>query len=61
MYELKWMLELSDELKISLREDAAKELGLEVRTTVGKLREAIEKPEDIQEMIEIEDDLEMEL
>ena len=61
MYELNWMLSLSNESKISLRKDVAEELGLEMRTTVGKLREVLEKPEEHKEMIEVEDDLDMEL
>jgi len=61
MYELNWMLHLKDGDKISLRKDVADELGLEVRTTVGKLREVLDKPEEHKEMVEVEDDLNMEL
>ena len=62
MRELQWMLELSDETRITLRQDVAEELGVDRVSTVGEIRELIQ-PAPIQEetMIEIEDDLNMEL
>ena len=62
MQELQWMLELSDETRITLRQDVAEELGVGQVSTVGEIRELIQ-PKPIQEetMIEIEDDLNMEL
>lgn len=61
MKELMWMLDLEDKIKITLREDVAEDLGLDRFTTVGKLREVLDKPEEHKEMVEIEDDLNMEL
>ena len=62
MQELQWMLELSDETRITLRHDVAEELGVDRVSTVGEIRELIQ-PAPIEEetMIEIEDDLNMEL
>ncbi|MBU63431.1 MAG: hypothetical protein CMI26_13120 [Opitutae bacterium] len=62
MKNLEWMLDLSDSQMVSLNPEIAEELGLEVRCTVGEIRDMIQ-PKPIQEetMIEIEDDLNMEL
>ncbi len=62
MQELQWMLELKDSATIILREDVAEELGVDLVTKVGEIRELIQ-PKQIEEkqMIEIEDDLNMEL
>ena len=62
MKKLEWLLSLKDHNMVSLNPEVAEELGLDVRCTVGEIREMI-KPKPIKEetMIEIEDDLNMEL
>ena len=62
MKNLEWMLNLSDNQMVSLNAEIAEELGLEVRCTVGEIRDMIQhKPIQEETMIEIEDDLNMEL
>ena len=62
MKSLQWMLELSDATSISLNKDVAEELGVNVRSTVGEIRDLIKPQEPKQvKMIEIDDDLNMEL
>jgi hypothetical protein len=56
------MLELSDATSISLNKDVAEELGVNVRSTVGEIRDLIKPQEPKQvKMVEIEDDFNMEL